>query len=127
MDIESTNLSELSWEELMEFRAKIIQEQENLEAAVSVIKDEMVARLEEEGMDGKIVGDKTISIRTSYTTDKETARELGAIKTVTSERIDVAMIKALYFKKVEIPNLQIIKSPAVLDVIRKPKEEENEN
>lgn len=118
--------SEMSWTELMEYRESILQQQEELEATISVIKDEMLAKLKEEGINGKPVGDKTISLRVSYTTDKDTAKELGAIKVVTQERIDVSMIKALVQKGVTVPNLQTIESVMVTDINRKPKEVEAE-
>lgn len=118
------SLSEYTWQELLDYRIKVLQEIENLEAAVSVVKDEIVERLASEGIEGKIVGDSAISLRTSYTCPKDTAEQLGAITTITQKRIDVKLLKELYLKKVEIPGLVISKTPIISEV-KKDKDTEN--
>lgn len=112
-----------TWEDLLLQREKLLAVQEEIEAAISVLRDEMLLKLEQDGTpDGKVVGDKTISVRTTYTTDKDTARELGAIKVSTMERIDTGLIKALHLKGVPVKNLQINRIPQVNDVVKKPKD-----
>ncbi len=114
-------ISELTWDQLLARREAVIALQEELEAELSVVKDEIVARLDEEKINGKIVGDKNISVRTVYSTDKETAKELGAITVSTSERVNTTIIKELFQKGIEIKNLQITKTPLVTEVRKEEK------
>jgi hypothetical protein len=116
-------LPEYTWEELLDYRNKILQEQENLEAAISVIKDEVIQRLDAEKIEGKVVGDQAISIRKNYTCEKDVAESLGAITVITQKRIDVKLLKELHFKGVEIPGLVITKTPIITQV--KSSKEEN--
>lgn len=115
------SISELTWDQLLTRREAVITLQEELEAELSVIKDEIVSRLDEEKINGKIVGDKNISVRTVYSTDKETAKELGAITVSTSERVNTTIIKELFQKGIEIKNLQITKTPLVTEVKKEEK------
>lgn len=124
--IDERGFSEYTWEEIIAFREQLLAKQEEIEATISVLRDEIILKLDADGTpDGRIVGEKSISVRTTYTTDKDTAKELGAIKTFTTERIDTGLIKAMYLKGAKIPNLQINKIPQILDVVKKQKETEN--
>ena len=111
----------MTWEDLLTLREKILSEQEELEAHLQIIKEEILLRLDEEKVQGKIVGSKNISVRTVYTTDKEIARELGAITTVTQERINTGVIKELYLKGIEIKNLQVNRIPLITEIRKEEK------
>ncbi len=115
------DFSKLSWEALLQEREKLLAIQEEAEAALSVLKEQIVLNLATEGIEGKVVGDMAISLRTTYSCPKEVAESLGAITTITQKRIDVKMLKTLYLKKVEIERLVITKTPIILPV----KKEEN--
>lgn len=113
----------MTWEELVSRWEMVEAILEEYSAELSVIKNEAVIRVETEKTSGKVVGKKTISIRTTYTTSKDVALELGAIKKVVQERIDTGMIKTLYFKGIKIKDLQINKTSVLGDVEAKPKNE----
>ncbi len=83
---------------------QIGQQIEDLTASLSVIKDEMIARLDAESVKGKIVGDYSVTkvTRFNFRPTIEQARELAATKTV--EQIDSQALKRLHDQGVEIPN-----------------------
>lgn len=93
-----------SMEELLDSYLKAMHEQEQLEAAISVIKDEMIQRLDSEKVKGKVVGEYTVTkvTRVNFKPTIEQARELAATKTV--ESIDTQALKRLHDQGIEIPN-----------------------
>jgi len=113
-------ITELSWENLLARREAVLSVMENLEAEISVIKDEILARLAGEGIEGKIVGDKNVSLRTTYTlTDRDVARELGCLKVIQQERIDNSMVKKMVLEGIKNPAIQINKTPIITEVKKK--------
>ncbi len=80
---------------------------EELEAAMSVIKDEMITRLDAENVKGKVVGDYQVTkvTRVNFRPTLEEARELAATKTV--EQIDTQALKRLYDGGAEIPAVSL--------------------
>lgn len=98
------DLTKYSLDQLLESYLKALAAQEELEASISVIKNEMIQRLDEENLKGTIVGDYSVSkvIRVNFRPTLEQAKELAAIKTV--ETIDTQALKRLHDSGVEIPN-----------------------
>jgi hypothetical protein len=90
------DLSQSTWEELLKLREKLSFALENAEAGLKEISAIMLEMLQKEKINGKIVGDWSISkaTRLSFTTPIEKAQELGAVKT----SIDQAKLKALFQK-----------------------------
>lgn len=95
---------EISMEELLESYLKAIQEQENLDASIHVLRTEMQQRLDAEGIKGKVVGDYSVTkvTRTNFKPTLQQAKELTATKIV--EQIDTAALKRLHEQGIEIPN-----------------------
>ena len=93
--------------ELLQQYLKYQQLQEELEAAMSVIKDEMITRLDAENVKGKVVGDYQVTkvTRVNFRPTLDQARELAATKTV--EQIDTQALKRLYDQGAEIPNTSV--------------------
>ncbi len=105
-------------EEMLFMREGLLAKQEEIEAHLEVLKDEIVRTLEEEKVSGKVVGNQSISIVTSYTTSKETAKSLGLIKTITQERIDTTGVKSLVMQGVTVPNLVVTKTPRITQIVK---------
>ncbi len=80
---------------------------EELEAAMSVIKEEMITRLDAEHVKGKVVGDYQVTkvTRVNFRPTLDQARELAATKTV--EQIDTQALKRLYDQGADIPNTSV--------------------
>lgn len=96
-----TPVSKMSWENLLARREAVIQVLENLEAEKQILSDEFLARLQEEKISGKVIGNWSISKATRYGFDTtlEQAQELGAVKTV----VDQMALKKLFQKGIDIP------------------------
>lgn len=94
-------ISETTWDDLLLAREKAVIVKEEMEASLAVISEEMLHRLAEEKINGKIVGGWSISKATRYSfdTDLKTAKEYGATKEV----IDNSKLKELHLKGIEIP------------------------
>lgn len=77
---------------------------EELEASLSVIKDELSSRLDAEHLKGKVIGNYAVSkvSRTNFRPTLEQAKELAATKMV--ETVDTAALKRLFDQGVPIPN-----------------------
>jgi hypothetical protein len=89
---------------LLNYYLQLGQELEELQASISVIKDEMIVRLDAEGTKGKVVGEYAVTkvTRVNFRPTLEQARELAATKTV--ESVDTQALKRLHDQGVEIPN-----------------------
>ena len=88
--------------QLVEARDSIDQQINQLEAAKKVITDELVDRLKQEKVTGKIVGQFQISRTKRFSfpdVTLEQAKELGAV----SETINQTMLKTLWTKGVQLP------------------------
>lgn len=102
---------EMTDEQILEMREYIDYQIEQMEAHRKVIDEELVLRAEKN--DGIVTPDYTVTVTTTYTTDKDTARELGAIAVSQMERIDTKMIREMHLKGIEIKNLVVNKRPNV--------------
>ena len=94
----------ISWEDLLELREKVMMQKEELEATVKVLSEEFLHRLAEEKLSGKVVGNYSISkaVRYGFETTLEQATELGATKTV----VDPTALKKLMQKGIIIPGVK---------------------
>lgn len=102
-----TQIIEQGFDQLLDSYLKALQQQEELEAAISVIKDEMITRLDAEKVKGKVVGGYSVTkvTRVNFRPTIEQARELAATKIV--ESLDTAALKRLHDEGVEIPNTSV--------------------
>ena len=102
LQIEPEKINVLSEESLMEAHEKAIYLMEEIEATVLAIREELKARLEAEGVKGKVIGNYSVTKanRISFKTTIDQARELGAI--VTKESIDTKVLRSLYDSGVEV-------------------------
>lgn len=101
--MEPQDIQTYSIEEILESREKLNLQLEELNAAMKVLSDELLHRLNEEKKTGMIVGTKAITkaVRLSFSKVKiEQARELGATETV--EVVSSKMLKNLYNQGVAI-------------------------
>lgn len=97
-------LSQLSWEELLTKREKLLAAIEELEAEKSVLSDEFLTRLKDENISGKVIGNWSISkaTRISFAVTIDQAREFGAVK----EAIDQAILKKQYLQGANVPGIK---------------------
>ena len=100
--MEPQQISTSTNEELVSFYEELLAEQENVEAGISVIKDELLERLKKDKVDAKIINDYVVSAATriSFKPPLEWAKERGAVKTA----LDSNALKKLYNKEVDVPN-----------------------
>src|SRR5438128_2731736 len=110
------DLSQYSWDSLLAYREKLNADKEEAEAALKVINDELLIKLAEEKLSGKIVGQWSISkaTRISFDISIPEARVFGAVK----ETIDQAVLKKLKAKGIEIPNEKRTEYVLVREVAR---------
>lgn len=96
------DLSQYGWEELLAYREKLNAQKEEAEAGLSVINTELLAKLKEEKINGKVVGDFSISkaTRITYDISLPEAEQYGAVK----RSVDQTILKQLAKSGVEIPN-----------------------
>ena len=108
---------DMTFEEILKHREVLAYAKEQMEAAMKVYSDELLIRLKEENISGKVVGNKSISkaTRLSFKTTLDEARTLGAIK----EAIDSEILKKLYYSKVNVPGVNITEYVMVKDVVKK--------
>ena len=99
------DLQKLSKEKLVEKLERLNIKSEDVMASLVMIREELLARLEEEKKDGEIVGEYSITKakRVSFKTSLEKAQELGAIK----KTVDSNALRKLYNKGIKIPGTQI--------------------
>ncbi len=95
--------AEMNYEQLLELRERTNQEIEDLQAALSVVNQELLIKLDAEKLTGKIVGNwgVTKAVRYSFKTSIDEARALGAIK----ESVDSTKLKILLNKGIPIPGV----------------------
>ena len=131
MDITPEQLQKADLGKLLDIFLKSGQELENLNALLSVVKTEMAARLDAEGVKGKPDVNGYSIQKISYpkfSPTIEQAKELAATKIVPSEEvIDSQALKRLHDSGVKIPNTTFVTFIKVEDLskpkpIRKPKE-----
>lgn len=95
-------LLELSKEKLVEKLQEFNLEEEQIMASMVMIREEILARFEEEKKDGELIGEYEVSrrVRVNVKTPIEVARELGATKT--EEKVDNTKIKKIYQSGVKV-------------------------
>lgn len=95
---------EMTYEELLEMRDQANHAIEQIQAGMKVVNDELMIRLANEGLSGKIIGNWGISKATRYSfeTTLEEAKELGATK----EAVDTTKLKKLLTAGVAIPGVK---------------------
>lgn len=110
-------LSEYTWEQLLEYREKFVTQQEEIEAGLDVLKKEMLIRLQEENVNGKVVGNYAITkaTRVSFKTPIDEAEALGAIK----KTVDTAALKKLYNDGIQISGVEKTEYVTVREVEKK--------
>jgi hypothetical protein len=104
-DIKPETLAGLPIEKLIEYYSFGQIQMEEIQAAMAAVKDEVVMRLDAEGVKGKVVGDHTVTkaTRVVFRTTLEEAKELGAVK----EAVDTVALKRLYDSGAPVPNTSI--------------------
>ncbi len=90
------DLQKMTKEELVEKLQELNIEEEQTVAGMVEIRNELLARLEEEHKDGELVGEYNITkaVRLNIKTSMDKARELGATKT--EETLDKTKLTKLY-------------------------------
>lgn len=109
-------MKNITWQELLVTREKAVLAKEELEASIKVINDEMLERLKEEKINGKVIDNYSISKATRYSfdVDLKKAKELGAVK----EMVDQALLKQMYFKGVKFDGIKTTEYILVREVIK---------
>jgi len=100
------NISELTDEQLAKLDLKARYLFDEIVSAQSVIRNELLTRLKEQKLDGKILGDQYVSIvKKVLFTDVPLAfaKELGATK----EAVDTARLRSLYESGAKIKGAKI--------------------
>ena len=100
------DLIKLSKEKLIDKLQEFNLQEEQVMASMVMIRTEILARLEEEKIDGCLVGEYSVTKakRVSFKTSLEEAQNYGAIKSV----IDTDILRKLYNKGVKIPGVNIV-------------------
>lgn len=95
--------SEMTFEEIIEFREKLNTQKEEIEAALSVLSDEIINRFKIEKVNGMVVGNIAITkvSRTVFEVTLEQAKDLGAI--IMKEVVDNDALKKLHALGVKVP------------------------
>lgn len=104
--MQTTLPANMTNEELLERWLQLQVEEEDLKSEMSVLKDELLLRLEDLGLDSMPVQDYTVSktIRKSWVqVPMEYAAGVGAVET--KETLNTKALDALYKKGVEIPGM----------------------
>jgi threonine dehydrogenase-like Zn-dependent dehydrogenase len=108
---------DMSWEELLSQREHLNHIVEEYEAGLKVLSDEFLFRLNEQKINGTVVGNYSISksVRYGFDTTFDEAKELGAIKPT----IDQAALKALHLGgKVSVPGVRKTEFVTVREVVK---------
>lgn len=92
-----------SYKQLLEARALVDQQIEDIQALRSIISEELLNRLRNENLNGKVVGEYIISRvkRITFKTKLEDARSFGAV----TEAVYTKRLKELYSMGVPIPDV----------------------
>jgi hypothetical protein len=106
MENKDFNPAEATWEELLAQWEKHTNILEVVEATVSVIKEEMSHRLEQEGLKAKAVEDRQISVVSGvrFSTSVKDAEDLGAIKL--EKKVDTGKLRKLLDSGVDVPGTE---------------------
>lgn len=106
--------SEMSDEELVSEMEHVNTLIEQLQAGVMIFKEELQNRLEADKVNGRIIGNKTVTIvsRVSFATTLEQAREFNAI----AEAVDTKMLKKMHDNGVPIPGVKVSRFLSVRDI-----------
>lgn len=91
------DILKMSKEELVTLYANTLSEQEEVEATIKAVKDELTSRMD---TNGEIIGNYSITKanRINFKVTFDEAKELGAVKPA----IDNTVLKQLYDKGIEI-------------------------
>lgn len=110
------DLSQYDWESLLAYREKLNAQKEEAEAGLSVINSELLVKLKEEKINGKVVGDWSISkaTRITYDISLPEAEQYGAVK----RSVDQTILKQLAKSGVEIPNEKKTEYVLVKEVVK---------
>ena len=101
------DLQKLSKEKLVEKLQEINLENEQTMAGMVMIREELLARLDEEKKDGELVGEYSITkaIRITFKTTLEQAAELGAV--VKTSKVDTTMLRKMHDSGVKVPGVDV--------------------
>ncbi|MDQ3099532.1 MAG: hypothetical protein M3Q44_07360 [bacterium] len=99
------NLIEMSMEELVEYYVRFQHMKDDVESAMTIAKEELLSRLDDENIRGKVVNGYgvTKATRVSFKTSLKQALELGAVK----QAVDTDVLKRLHEAGAEVPGLSI--------------------
>jgi len=99
------DLIKLSKEKLIDKLQEFNLQEEQVMASMVMIRTEILARLEEEKIDGCLVGEYSVTKakRVSFKTSLEEAQELGAIK----QAVDINTLRKLHNKGIKVPGTSI--------------------
>lgn len=99
------DLLKFTKEELINKLEELNIANEDLMASMVMIREEVMARLDEEKKDGEIIGDFSVTKtkRVTFKTSIEQAEELGAVK----KAVDTTKLKKLYDKGIKIPETNV--------------------
>ena len=99
------DLIKLSKEKLIDKLQAFNLEEEQIMASMVMIRTEILARLEEEKVDGCLVGEYSVTkaSRINFKTTLEQAQELGAIK----QAVDTDVLRKLHNKGIKVPGTSI--------------------
>ena len=129
--IDPTKLGEMTDQQIIEAYDNILTEEEQILAEKKVLRDEIFARVPN---NGGVLGHYTVTKAQKFTPviptkkeEKETAmaalKLLGAVKVVTMEKVDNDIIESLYNKGIKLPIEVKITSYPILNEIEQPKNE----
>lgn len=95
----------LSKEDLIKKLEEFNIANEEVMANLVMIREELMARLDDEKKDGELIGDYSVSKtkRVTFKTSVEQAEELGAVK----KAVDTTKLKKLHDKGIEVPGTNI--------------------
>lgn len=95
------DLQKLSKEKLVEKLREFNLQEEQVMASMVMIREELLHRLEEQKIDGELVGEFQIkkAERITFKTSLDEAKNFGAIK----EAVDTSVLRKLHRKGIKIP------------------------
>ena len=114
---EPTAAVEMGLDQLVPTYLLLREKRDEVEAAMAEIAKLAIAKLDDEGLKGTIVGDKSVTkqMRVSFKTTLTEARELGA----TAEAPDKKKLKQLYDAGAMVPGVSISEFLRVSDITKK--------
>lgn len=116
------NIAEVKIEDLLEQREKMLLAVEDIQSGVSVLNEEIIRRLDEQKVNGMIVGNRTVTKvkKVYFSTSLEDARLLGATKT--EEKVDDAKLRTLHNSGANVPGVRTTQYLMVKDIPTKAEE-----